>query len=305
MTWNRNILNETKSWGGPWTEKKLDAFEGYVKAYLAIMNKNPYWETIYFDGFAGSGEKGDEENPLYLELEFSEMEERVYEGAAERMSKLVDPHRFNFFYFIEKDEASLKILRKKIVKLNDGKKGKLVFRAGDCNGELLKLGTALKKPKSPSNIGLKYAALIFLDPFGMQVEWNSIAQLAGTRSDVWILLPTAVIVNRLLDRKGELKSLKKLESFFGMNEDEIRTVFFVQTGQQNLFDISANHFSKIADPIGKIAEIYIAKMKTIWSHVTERPLRLNNRKGAPLFHFVFASNNKAALKIANDIIKNI
>lgn len=179
------------------------------------------------------------------------------------------------------------------------------FRAGDCNGELLKLATALKKTKSPISKALKYAALIFLDPFGMQVEWNAIEQLRETKSDVWILLPTAVIVNRLLDKRGQLKSIKKLESFFGITEEEIRKHFFIHTGQQNLFEKEVDHFSKVANPIEKIAEIYIAKMKTIWTHVTERPLRLNNRSGAPLFHFVFASNNKVALNIANDIIKNI
>ena len=29
---------EPSSWGGQWTEEKLDAFEKYVKAYLTIMN---------------------------------------------------------------------------------------------------------------------------------------------------------------------------------------------------------------------------------------------------------------------------
>jgi three-Cys-motif partner protein len=300
------LLNDPKpSWGGPWTEKKLDAFENYVRAYLVIMNKNPYWETIYFDGFAGSGEKGEEENPLYLTLEFSELEEHVYEGAAERISKLEEPSRFDYYYFIEKDQSSLKKLKNKISNLNNGKKGKIEFRAGDCNGELLKLAKALKKTKSSASKSLKYAALLFLDPFGMQIEWNSIAQLAGTKSDVWVLLPTAVIVNRLLDRKGELKSIKKLQFFFGMNEQEIKDHFYIPTGQQNLFDNETDHFSKIANPIEKIAEIYIRNMKMIWTHVTERPLRLNNRQGAPLFHFVFASNNKSALNIANDIIKNI
>ncbi|MBK7553424.1 MAG: hypothetical protein IPI55_02165 [Flavobacteriales bacterium] len=52
-----SIASEPKpeGWGGSWTEKKLVAFEKYVKAYLTIMAKNPYWKTIYFDGFAGSG----------------------------------------------------------------------------------------------------------------------------------------------------------------------------------------------------------------------------------------------------------
>ena len=48
---------ESSSWGGQWTEEKLDAFEKYVNAYLTIMNvyKERYrWKLIYFDGFAGS-----------------------------------------------------------------------------------------------------------------------------------------------------------------------------------------------------------------------------------------------------------
>jgi hypothetical protein len=46
-------------------------------------------------------------------------------------------------------------------------------------------------------------------------------------------------------------------------------------------------------------------MKTIWKYVTEKPLRLDNRNGVPIFHFVFASNNQSAIKIANQIIKKL
>ena len=41
-------------WGGHWTEQKLDAFTKYVEAYLTILGKHEYRETIYFDGFTGS-----------------------------------------------------------------------------------------------------------------------------------------------------------------------------------------------------------------------------------------------------------
>jgi hypothetical protein len=46
-------------------------------------------------------------------------------------------------------------------------------------------------------------------------------------------------------------------------------------------------------------------MKTIWKYVTEEPLVLRNRNGVPIFHFVFASNNVHAVKIAKQIIKNV
>ena len=74
-----------KNWGGNWTEKKLQAFEKYVKAYLTIMDKNPYWETIYFDGFAGSGQRKIESNTqIYNKLPITEEEENLYKCSAER-----------------------------------------------------------------------------------------------------------------------------------------------------------------------------------------------------------------------------
>jgi hypothetical protein len=38
--------------------------------------------------------------------------------------------------------------------------------------------------------------------------------------------------------------------------------------------------------------------------VTDKPLRLENSRGVPIFHFVFASNHPAAVKIAKEIIKS-
>ena len=45
-----------KSFGGSWTEQKLNAFIKYVEAYLTILQKYN-WQTVYFDGFAGYGKR--------------------------------------------------------------------------------------------------------------------------------------------------------------------------------------------------------------------------------------------------------
>lgn len=171
----------------------------------------------------------------------------------------------------------------------------LEFRVGDCNGEVLKLAAALQNRR--------YAALIFLDPFGMQIDWETIATLQGTRSDVWILVPTGVIVNRLLDRKGDLKFGKKLETFFGMNEEEIRVRFYQKRETIDLFGEQTDQVVKVMKPIQKIAETYVENLNKIWKYVTPKPLVLKNRKGTPIFHFLFASNNQAAVRIANYIIE--
>lgn len=294
MTWNnQNQVSEPKvSWGGAWTEKKLAAFSKYVWSYLTIMKKYPYWETIYFDGFVGSGSrKNKDKEELFTQLSITEEEVDTYTGAAERVLN-IEELGFNYYYFIDNDIKSLSELEER---LNSKFKGKeLIFRPGDANKELKKLANAF-------NIK-KLAALVLLDPFGMQLNWESIESLKGTRSDVWILIPSGVIINRLLDRKGELKFSDKLECFFGLTIEEIKQYFYTENKVQTLFGME-DQITKVSEPIKKIATLYANRMKTIWDFVTEEPLVLHNKTGAPIFHFVFASNNKHAYKIAKDIIK--
>src|SRR5205823_2864604 len=48
-------------------------------------------------------------------------------------------------------------------------------------------------------------AVLFLDPFGMQVEWSTITMIARTQAiDMWYLFPLGVAVNRLLRMDGHI-----------------------------------------------------------------------------------------------------
>ena len=65
MKEKKDLMSKSSKWGSDWTIKKLDAFKKYVEAYLTIMdaNKNKYgWKTLYFDGFAGSGDRDRKDN---------------------------------------------------------------------------------------------------------------------------------------------------------------------------------------------------------------------------------------------------
>lgn len=294
---NKNIAQEPLAeWGGKWTEKKLDAFSKYVWSYLTIMKKYPYWETIYFDGFAGSGNRKEEKSELYKLLLFTEQDEKAYKGAAERVLNLKNNLSFNNYYFIDTNETSIHKLKSKLDNLPAAQNKNIAYKSGDANQWLLELANTMHSKK--------YAALIFLDPFGMQINWNSIATLQNTRSDIWILVPTGVIVNRLLDKACKLKHSDKLQSFFGLSEDDIKKEFYTVEQQRTLFG-EEEILKKIEKPIEQISNVYVKQLKTIWKYVTEKPLRLENSKGVPIFHFVFASNNPNALKIASDIIKNV
>lgn len=289
------------SWGGTWTEQKLDAFEKYVKAYLTIMNANrdKYgWKLIYFDGFAGSGSREENTSPskenvfeLFEALDLTTEELTPYLGAAERVLN-IKQKGFDYYYFIDINTASSNRLKEKLTPIQNNRI--LEFRDSDANTEVKKLAQAMHQNK-------KLKSLVFLDPFGMQVNWESIKQLEGTGTDLWILIPTGVIVNRLLDRKCKLTHIERLTTFFGKDEAFLRSYFYNTRLEYTLFG-ETEITEKVKEPIKKIASLYIQQMQSIFKHVTEQPLVLYNSRNTPIFHFACASNNQNAIKIAHQII---
>ena len=115
-----------KNWGGVWTEEKLDAFEKYVKAYLTIMNKYRDvhgWKLLYFDGFAGSGTRTqeDEKEEVVAAIDLFGQEVtvedlNVYQGAAERVVKIEGDGKqsFDLYYFVDNSDENCKALEDKL-----------------------------------------------------------------------------------------------------------------------------------------------------------------------------------------------
>ena len=120
-----------KSWGGKWTEEKLDAFEKYVKAYLTIMNSYRDargWKLLYFDGFAGSGTRNHEEQTQEVQeamdlfgQEVTVEDFNVYQGAAERVVKIEGDgvRSFDHYYFVDKIEDNCKVLEERLAQYHN------------------------------------------------------------------------------------------------------------------------------------------------------------------------------------------
>ena len=303
-------MNKTikKSWGGKWTEEKLDAFEKYVKAYLTIMNVHRDacgWKLLYFDGFAGSGTRSqDEEKEEIVQAadlfgqEVTVEDFNVYKGAAERVVRIESDGvgSFDHYYFVDKSEENCKALEKKLEQYQTH--GRKHYLNKDANEAVGMLSNTLRKYSNCK-------ALVFLDPFGMQIDWTSIESLKDLSVDLWILVPTGVIINRLLERKVDqekgLAHAEKLMSFFGMTEEVIRNFFYTETQVQTLFG-EEEIITKAENSIRKIAQLYVKRLKDVFLYVTEEPMVLYNNHNVPIFHLVFAANNKTAMKIAQDII---
>lgn len=287
-------------WGGTWTEQKLEAFTDYVKAYLTIMHKTREkyngWpqNIIYFDGFAGSGCRNnpnvsDNLQKTLIELNISEEEANLYKGSAERVLQL--DKKFDKYIFVDSDKTSLEQL-KNTLNAKDLCSQNCNFIEGDVNQVL---------PEYLKTWNNQTVGLIFLDPFGMQVKWNTIEQLKNKRIDLWLLLPSGVIINRLLDNEGNLKHSELLQAHTGLSEKEIRDKFYTEKQETTLFG-EQTVIQKKSDNIRRISDVYIEGLKSIFKYVTQPPLELKNSKNVIIYHFIFASNNSAANKIASQII---
>jgi three-Cys-motif partner protein len=91
-----------------------------------------------------------------------------------------------------------------------------------------------------------HRAVLFLDPYGMQVEWQTIEAIAKTKAiDLWLLFPLGIGVSRLLTRTGEIPNgwRRRLDTLLGTTDwyDE----FYKVEHTANLFgnDEIANHLS--------------------------------------------------------------
>lgn len=289
-----------KSWGSTWTVDKLDRFEKYIKAYMLIMTKNrdaQNFRTHYVDAFAGTGyivgKEEETENSLFLDEYFEEEVDSYIKGSAIRALEIERP--FDRYVFIEKRGAKCEELRsqkKNYPNLAD----RITIERGDANEVLSAWCGKMKRNDR---------AVVFLDPYGMQVEWRLIETIARTQSiDLWILFPLSA-VNRMLPHDHQIqKSWRdRLNAVFGT--DEWEREFYKPSSQMDFIDNSPGVDRNVN--FVSIERYWVSRLATIFDHVAKKPLTLRNHRGAPLFTLSFAAGNpkggSTALKIANYLLK--
>ncbi|MEO6759662.1 MAG: three-Cys-motif partner protein TcmP [Saprospiraceae bacterium] len=277
------------TFGGNWTENKIEILVEYARAYLSIMSvhaKKYGWKLMYFDGFAGSG---------LIVREKKEYRKEIV-GAARRIIEIEEPMPFDEYYFVEMDKENMRELEQN-TKIAFPKK-KIHTVTEDCNIKLNSLANFLGSTK-----GKNYKILAFIDPCGMQLKWESIENLKNLPIDIWILVPTGMGVSRLLKNDGNITEewLSKLEVFLGMKREEILQFFYKEQEVQTLFG-PETVVTKKEKAIGKSAELYKSRLSMIFKFVSETYV-LKTEKNNTLFHFLLASNNENANKIANEIVR--
>jgi three-Cys-motif partner protein len=168
---------------GMHTVEKLRVLESYLVAYQRVM-KNTSFETIFFDAFAGTGDIPIEE----LGGLFQDVEEvdPFLEGSARRALAVKPP--FAKYIFVERSKrkaAVLQSLKSEFAHLSK----RIQIERADANVAVERFCTDINWQRT--------RAVMFLDPFGNQVGWNTIEAIARTRGiDLWYLFPAHLGINR-------------------------------------------------------------------------------------------------------------
>lgn len=285
--------------GGPWTEQKLNALENYLSAYLTIFTRNPKaakFTRHYVDAFAGSGLRSVRDTTT-TPLDLGDAGE-AFEFMDGSVRKVLSMDKdFHKYWFVEKDSGHAASLQQMINEDFPDRSARCKIVEGDANEFLLEW---------TDQLGPMDRAVVFLDPYGMSVQWATIEKLAGTQKvDLWMLFPASSVI-RMLPRQGPPDEAwsRRLTELFG--DESWRDEFYQEERQEDFFGEHTAVNRKVTEDT--VSNYLLRRLKMIFSGVVDKPLILRNSRQSPLFMLVFAAGNpvgaKTAISIAGNIIKN-
>jgi three-Cys-motif partner protein len=287
--------------GGSWTSAKLNKINDYLKHYLIAL-KDQSFQKIYIDAFAGTGYRMRRDSGIGDELPFDENDleemDTFIDGSA-RIALKFDPG-FDKYIFIENDpEKCIELDR---LKTDFPKKSESIQVWKEDSNK------ALADFCGDKTIWKTQRAVLFLDPYGLQVNWDTIECIAATEAiDLWYLFPVGTVF-RLMKKESTPSpaNSSRLDSLFGTHD--WFDIFYSRHKAVGLFEDGID-FTRDADTIA-VSDFLVKRLESIFPGVSKKPAILRNTKrNSPMFLLCFAVANpkdrarNLALRMADHILR--
>jgi len=271
------------------TGRKLDVIEEYLSMYQkALVNFS--FQTIYVDGFAGSGEVplAEHRDGLFVDEDVK----TVIAGSADRALK-VDPP-FARYIFIDKRKECIDALKAKFK--DSPNADRVIHLIGDANAHIQKLCT--------SEQWRFQRGVVLLDPFGSQVNWPTIEAIAATKAiDLWYLFPAGLGVFRQISKDGTVDKTHEASITRMYGTDAWKTAFFEPSKQGDFFGAPVTQ-DKVVTP-ESAALFMIKRLKSVFKGGVMDEMIPLGKHAYPSYYLLFAWGN-ASLKakaLANRLSK--
>jgi three-Cys-motif partner protein len=264
--------------GGQHTELKLSIIEGYLRAFTTALR--PHFKNLwYIDAFAGTGSRTVRTERKGASLVEAPADEVVERRRGSAQIAIDTQPFFDFLVFIEKNKNY-------VAALNDlaahNLQRQIVVAEEDAN-------TALRRLVANNRWDDK-RAVVFLDPYGMEVEWSTLEVIASTQAiDVWFLFPLAGLFRQATRRLTDIDQYKRaaLTRMFGSSawEEELYPV-----GDADLFGAIPERRRDL-NPSG--LEAYVqSRLSTVFGKVL-KPLALPVHKSPQMFSLFLCISNES------------
>jgi three-Cys-motif partner protein len=253
----------------------------------------------YYDAFAGAGRNeirqyDKAQNIGSLPLEISSLyaddpDELSYVNGSPFVALDIN-YPFSKYFFVEKNHYRANELRE--IQREYVGRCEIEVIEGDAN-------KAIDDFLFGSGIDWKVCrAVMFIDPFGMQVPWSTIEAIASTKgAEIILNLPVGMAIQRFLPKSGDIHPSQRemLNSYFGNPEWEE----LVYEKSPNLFgDMGV---AKTSGSGEKLADWYRGRLKKIFGFAPP-PRLICNTQGSHLYYLFFAGPNETGAKIAAYIL---
>jgi three-Cys-motif partner protein len=293
--------------GGGWTDQKLEVLAGYLRSYTTALKDKPTpqspFRKAFIDAFAGTGyrspriESRDQQGQEQLFPDLAAPDSQALRDGSARIALSVEP-RFDKYIFVEQSAErceQLEGLKAEFVHLADS----IDIRCGDANEEIQNLAH-----KDWST----HRAVLFLDPYGMQVEWTTIEAVAQTGAiDLWLLFPLGIGVNRLLTRTGNMPASWRQRLNLLLGTEEWYEEFYEFDSSPTLFGTDEERVVKAS--MTTIGRYFVERLEGIFAGVVREPGILRNSSNNPLYLLCFAVGNPRAkdiaLRIAGHLLRDL
>jgi three-Cys-motif partner protein len=261
---------------GRWSEDKLSLLGRYLDAYTKIMKGQAWCRNgyHYIDAFAGTGKPKAKD------------EERYVDGSP--LVALKISHPFHSYIFIEKEAwrvDKLKRLKEEFPTYN------IEIKRGNCNTIIVKeIVTEIRFENFNRGI-------IFLDPFGMDIEWETIKFIADTRAlEIFLNFPAMAINRSVLIKQGyklKAEQIERMNRFWG--SEDWRVDLYQE--EPTLFGMEIKKIPQTGKSLGNL---FTSRLNEVFPEVSE-PLVMRNSRNAPLYCLVFAGHKESGKRIAQNI----
>ena len=297
-----------QAFGDEHTRRKLETVERYLSAYTTALKKQDF-ELLYVDACAGSGssipksalaERQTEDNQIHLLCDPKPVADadQIIIGSALRALK-VKPH-FDRYLLNDVKKSNVTALRTAINEDFSHLEDRIQLTRFDANQMLIDL---CKRTNWKAT-----RAVVFIDPFGLQIKYSTLEALAKTAAvDVWYLVPVFAMYRQIRQDGGVLEDGgRSVDEALGTTE--WRNV--VATEEKGQIDLWGNSqaVSKRAVDVKWFETVAKERLKAAFGgRVVDQVLPLG-RGGLHEFSLMFAWANpsdpaRLASKLASAVLK--